>query len=283
IEAGSAEAKQALAHVLPRMFDAIAASDARVFKVNAEQLDLMLTWDQTGSFTVEELDAEEDDDWMSRLLQTEAFHRIPPANIQAIFTSLEDIHVKKGDVIIKQDDPGDYFYIIKTGRCRVFRKMPGQDKEIKLADLSMGDSFGEEALISDSTRNASIVMLTDGLLTRLSKQQFLELLNEPLLKKVDYTSASYKVKNGEAEWLDVRLPGEYTAAHIKGCSHIPLIFLRMKSGSLDKFKNYIVYCDTERRSSAAAYLLSERGFKTSVLINGIKDVPHDDLEGSNIE
>ncbi len=282
ISAGSADAKRALAHVFPRTIDAVARTDTTLFKIEADLLDLMLSWDQTGSFTVEELECDEDDDWMSRLLQTEAFRRIPPANIQAIFTSLEDVQVKKGDVIIKQDEPGDYFYIIKSGRCRVFRRMPGQDKDIKLADLSMGDSFGEEALISDTTRNASIVALGNGVIARLSKEQFLELLNEPMMKKTDYTNASYKVKNGEAEWLDVRLPGEYAAAHIKDCKNIPLIFLRMKANSLDKDKNYIIYCDTERRSSAASYLLGERGFKTTVLLNGIKDVPVDDMEGSSI-
>jgi len=106
----------------------------------------MLAWEQTGSFQVEELSAgDEDDDWMSRILQTEAFRRIPPANIQAIFSSLEDMNVNAGDSIIQQGEPGDYFYIIKSGRTMVTRKSPGSDKETKLADLSTGDMFGEEA------------------------------------------------------------------------------------------------------------------------------------------
>ncbi len=281
ISAGTADAKQAIAHVFPRKIDAIASTDVTLFKIDADLLDLMLTWNQTGSFTVEEL--EEDDDWMSRLLQTEVFRRIPPANIQAIFTSLEDIKVKRGDVVIKQGDPGDYFYIIKSGRCRVFRRMPGQDKDIRLADLSMGDSFGEEALISDTTRNASIVALGDGVITRLSKEHFLELLNEPMLDKIDYPAACKKIADGEAQWLDVRLPTEHAAAYIRGSANMPLIFLRMKAGSLDKNTHYILYCDTERRSSAASYLLNERGFHTSVLTNGLKDVPTADMEGSGTE
>ena len=92
IEAGTAAAKTAVAHIIPRNLSCIASSDAVIFKVDADLLDLMLAWDQTGSFQVEELSAgDDDDDWMSRILQTEAFRRIPPANIQAIFTSLEDI------------------------------------------------------------------------------------------------------------------------------------------------------------------------------------------------
>ena len=164
----------------------------------------------------------------------------------------------------------------------VTRKTPGSDKEIKLAELNSGSTFGEEALISDATRNASVVMLSNGTLSRLSKENFLKLLNEPMIDKVDYTSANLKVNNAEAEWLDVRLPAEFSSAHIKGATHLPLIFLRMKIKELDPVKNYILYCDTERRSSSASYILSEKGFNTSVLLNGIKEVPHEDLEGSNV-
>jgi len=282
IEAGTADAKSAIAHIIPRNFSCITSSDAVIFKVDADLLDLMLAWDQTGSFQVEELSGGDDDDWMTHILQTEAFRRIPPANIQAIFTNLEDIDVNIGDSIIKQGDAGDYFYIIKSGRCMVTRKNPGQEKDIKLADLSAGDTFGEEALISDASRNASIVMLTKGTLSRLSKDNFLELLNEPMIEKTDYTSANLKVNNGDAIWMDVRLPAEFESAHIKDAAHVPLIFLRMKIKELDPMVNYILYCDTERRSSSASFILSEKGFKTSVLLNGIKDVPTDNLEGKNV-
>lgn len=285
IESGTADARSAIAHIIPRNFSCFASSDAVIFKVDADLLDLMLAWDQTGSFQVEELsdgDSDNEGDWMTHLLQTESFRRIPPANIQAIFTSLEDITADVGDNIIKQGDPGDYFYIVKSGRCMVTRKNPGQDKEIKLADLGAGDTFGEEALISNAARNASIVMLSKGTLSRLSKKNFLELLNEPMIEKVDYTTANLKVNNGEAIWLDVRMPAEFESAHIKGATHMSLIFLRLKMKELDPMVNYILYCDTERRSSSASYILGEKGFKTSVLINGIKDIPTDALQGTNI-
>lgn len=284
LESGTESSKMALAHILPKSFSAIAKTNVTVFLINSDLLDMMLTWDQTGSFQVDELDAgdNETDDWMSRILNTESFRRIPPANIQSIFTSLEDIAVKPGDTVIKQGDPGDYFYIVKTGRCMVSRRMPGQNKDIKLAELDAGASFGEEALISDAERNASIVMLTKGVLSRLSKEDFLTLLNEPMLNELDFSSAKAKVESGEAEWLDVRLPNEYKSAHIKGATHLPLIFLRMKVDTLDKNKNYILYCDTGRRSSSASYILNERGLNTSVLRNGLKDIDLQELEGFDI-
>ena len=78
----------------------------------------------------------------------------------------------------------------------------------------------------------------------------------------------------------MRLPAEHEPAHIRGDLNIPLIFLRMKAATLNHGKHYVVYCDTERRSSSASYLLNQRGFNTSVLINGMKDIPKEDMEGS---
>ena len=59
-------------------------------------LDMMLTWDQTGSYEVTELrgvneEGPSSDDWMTTLLQTKAFHKIPPANIQAIFMRMQRV------------------------------------------------------------------------------------------------------------------------------------------------------------------------------------------------
>ena len=51
--------------------------------------------------------------------------------------------------------------------------------------------------------------------------------------------------------------------------NIPLYFIRLKLNALDKDTPYVVCCDTGRRSSAAAYILSERGFEAYVLKGGL--------------
>jgi hypothetical protein len=98
------ESKHPLAHSFPRTVHARAVTDVDIIRVNSDMLDIMLTWDQTGSYSVEQLDGslEEDDedstDWMTRILQTRAFHRIPPANIQAMFMRMEQVGFKPGDI-----------------------------------------------------------------------------------------------------------------------------------------------------------------------------------------
>ncbi len=275
IRGGTPEARNPLAHVIPRPYSAVAMSNRiEYLQIDSEFLDVVVTWDQTGSYEVSELrDGQEEeevnaDDWMTTLLQTKAFHKVPPANIQAIFMRLQRMDYRAGEVVIKQGDQGDFFYIIVKGTCVVTRETPLNKEGIKLAELKMADTFGEEALISDAKRNASVTMLTDGTLMRLGKDDFRKLLNEPFLEWVDYAQAKQIVARG-GQWLDVRLPSEFENYHAKGSINIPLYFIRLKMKSLDKNAHYIVCCDTGRRSSAGAYILSERGFRASVLKGGL--------------
>jgi CRP-like cAMP-binding protein/rhodanese-related sulfurtransferase len=271
IRSGSPEARAALAPGLPRKFTARASDDIEYIMLDSDLLDVLLTWDQTGQYEVSELQSDGIDvtgDWMTTLLQTKAFHRIPPANIQAIFMRMQRINYKERDVVIKQGTEGDYFYVVVSGKCVVTRETPLNKEGIKLAELGTGDSFGEEALIAEAKRNATVTMSTDGTLMRLGKADFQTLLNEPLLQWVDYDKAKEIVANG-GKWLDVRLPSEFQNFRIDGAVNIPLYFIRLKLNALDKNIQYVVCCDTGRRSSAAAYILSERGFEAYVLKGGL--------------
>ena len=113
-------------------------------------------------------------------------------------------------------------------------------------------------------------MLTDGILMYLDGDDFLELLEEPMVSKVNYLNAEQQVKNNEAHWLDVRLSSEYKDFHLPGSINIPLVNLRASLEHLSKDKTYIIYCDTERRSSVASYLLNARDYDTYILSKGLK-------------
>jgi rhodanese-related sulfurtransferase len=111
-------------------------------------------------------------------------------------------------------------------------------------------------------------MLTDGVLMRLSKQDFRELMNDPLQQWVDLEKAEAIIARG-GRWLDVRLPSEHQNLAIDRSVNIPLYFIRLKLSTLDRKVPYVVYCDTGRRSSAAAFILLERGYDAFVLKGGI--------------
>jgi CRP-like cAMP-binding protein/rhodanese-related sulfurtransferase len=271
IDGSKDAARNPVSPFFPRRVSARARDRVQYISIDSDLLDVMLTWDQTGSYEVSELKGEENgggDDWMTMLLQAKAFHKIPPANIQAIFMRMQQINYKTGDVVVKQGSEGDYFYVLTRGSCLVTRETPLNKEGIKLAELSVGDTFGEEALISDAKRNATVTMTSDGSVMRLGKDDFKKLLNEPMLDWVDQAGAAEIIKNG-GQWLDVRLPSEFENQHKDGAVNMPLYFIRLKINTLDKDTKYIVCCDTGRRSSAGAYILSERGYHAYVLQDGI--------------
>src|ERR1700681_4653493 len=278
VRAATPEARAALAPGLPRKFTARAAVDLEYIMIDSDLLDVLLTWDQTGQYEVAELRGDGLDvtgDWMTTLLQTKAFHRIPPANIQAIFMRMQRINYRAGDIVIKQGTEGDYFYVVVAGKCLVTRETPLNKEGIKLAELGVGDSFGEEALIAEAKRNATVTMTTDGVLMRLNKQDFRELMNAPLLQWVAPEEARAIIARG-GRWLDVRLPSEHQTLTIEGALNVPLYLIRLKLATLDRNTPYVVYCDTGRRSSAAAYILVERGFDAYVLTGGLSS--NDELQ-----
>jgi rhodanese-related sulfurtransferase len=259
-----------------------AVTDVVMVKVDPNALDIMLTWDQSGGYEVQELnegeaDGNSDGDWMAKLLQAKVFHRIPPANIQSVFMRMETHHFKAGEAVIRQGEEGDHFFIIREGTCQVSRKTRKNPEGIVLATLKAGDNFGEEALISGGKRNATITMETDGVLMSLSKTDFLELLNDPLLKWISYAEGRDLAANGGI-WIDVRLPAEYQARHIKNCINIPLPLLRSRLQKLDPGRRYLIYCDSGRRSSIATYLLSQQGIDAYVLQDSLEHVPPSEME-----
>jgi CRP-like cAMP-binding protein len=180
IEGETDPARNPVAPVFPRRVSARARDRVKFISIDSDLLDVMLTWDQTGSYEVSELQGRSDDggeDWMTMLLQTKAFHKIPPANIQAIFMRMQQINYKSGDVILKQGAEGDYFYVLTGGSAVVTRETPLSKEGIKLAELMVGDTFGEEALISDAKRNATVTMSSDGSVMRLGKDQYTAVLH----------------------------------------------------------------------------------------------------------
>ncbi|MEL7185684.1 MAG: cyclic nucleotide-binding domain-containing protein [Pseudomonadota bacterium] len=181
---------------------------------------------------------------------------------------LKRVDYQAGHVVVRQGEKGDHFYLIRKGRCMVTRETPAGKENIDLADLGVGASFGEEALISDEARNATVTMLTDGILMQLNRDDFQSLLNEPLITALTSEEADEAVRHG-GKWLDVRVPSEMKAGSKENATNLPLYMLRHKLDVLDRRTPYVVYCDTGRRSAAAAFILSQRGFETAVLKGGL--------------
>jgi rhodanese-related sulfurtransferase len=253
-----------------------AITDVELLRFDEDLVDIILTWEQIATPGQESTAQGGPDatDWrvMSGMFTVQSltqgvFSSMPPANIEQLLGRFKRTKVKRGEVIIRQGDPGDYYYFIERGRCLVTREVGGA--QVELAELHEGDAFGEEALVSDTLRNATVAMKTDGILLRLDKVDFKELLSAPLLQGYTPQVAQQKVATG-AQWLDVRFPAEYRCDGLPGAINIPVNEIRHAASGLDPNKEYVVYCQTGRRSSAAAFLLSQRGLHAHLLEGGLK-------------
>ncbi|MBU1190811.1 MAG: cyclic nucleotide-binding domain-containing protein [Gammaproteobacteria bacterium] len=275
LQGGMSAAQHPIAPQQPRQWQAVARTDISFVRIDTTLLDILLTWDQSAGYVVADLESEapaEDADWMTRMLGSKVFYQVPPANIQEIFKRMEAVSMSAGEVVIRQGEVGDYYYVLRQGRAEVLRTAPN-GATVRLAQLQQGACFGEEALMADCERNATVTMTSDGVLMRLSKADFDALLKAPLLHEVEYHAAESLVEQG-ACWLDVRLESEHYNGAILHSLNIPLYLLRLRLRELDPETTYILYCDTGRRSAAAAFLLSEAGFDVRVLSGGyLRAVP----------
>lgn len=281
-------------NVNPHIKDSLALTDIEILRIDIDLLDIMMTWDQLsvtdGSMQhiasksgMQSTDIKSPlkpirstGDWMNDTevfsafnLQQGVFSRLPSANIEEMFKRMTRVSVTAGQVIIQQGSEGDYYYLIDKGSVTVSRVIDTSRPAAVVAELHAGSAFGEEALVSDNKRNATVTMLTDGELLRLNKKDFVELLKAPLITQVSMAEAKEKVLAG-AIWADVRLPSEYQYDHITGAINLPLNEIRNLAAKLDTSKEYVVYCQTGRRSSAAAFIMAQYGLRALVLDGGTR-------------
>ncbi len=274
IRAKSREATAPLAEELPRRCTCRTKTDATLLVIDSDLLEILLDENPSGIYEVDELGNNDSSYWMMRFLQSRAFLNLPTENIQALLMALEEMPAEKDQVIIRQGERDHYYYIVQKGKCSVSRRPAPSAHEMQLAILSEGDGFGEEALITNGKRNATITMLKDGILMRLKKNDFLKYLAEPLIEYTDEKDVLLEISKGSL-LIDVRNHGEYQAARVEGSVNIPLSMLRLKLEGMNNTRNYILCCSDGTRSAAAAFLLTQHGLTCHVLRGG--------LDGANIK
>lgn len=274
ITAGSKEAYSPMGRHLPGQVSAQAIEESVLISFDADMLDLFLNWTNPNAYVVNEMETSKDHEWMNRLLQSRGLLRFSEAQINTLLDRMNEVHFKAGDTVVAQDGDDDFYYVIKQGAAAVYRQPDVDAKPIKLAELRAGDAFGEESLLTSANRGATVQMQEDGALMRLSKQDFSELLAQPLLSTINWEEAQAMAATGGL-FIDIRLQEEHRAMSIPGSVNIPLPVLRLKLKNLKQNRKYIIYCDDGSRSSVAAFLLNRHGFDAFILDGGLTSaLPH---------
>jgi len=272
LDAESDQAKHPIANLKPRRFSAKVYSDnAAVAKIPVHIFDQIMSSHKDTQISLTQ--AEDlnntatvlDSDWMMAMVKTPLFRKLPPRHLEKLFESMEEISYKAGDTVVTQGEVGDYFYLIKKGECLVSRH--NGTKEITLAQMEMTDTFGEEALLTKSRRNATVRMLTDGQLMRLSKDVFQRLMQTPIVHWIDNNEASMILKQGAVK-IDIS-NNQSNNSQLEDAVKMPLFLLRNQMKKLSRKRTYLLFCDDGEQGAVASYLFSLRGLNTYVLRGGV--------------
>ncbi len=265
-----------LQHKYQRNDTARAQTDCSLLEVHREALDKLLCWTHVSSYIETDIACQRNLDteagWMATILHSNLFQKVPPLNFERLYDRLVEMPVTAGQVILQQGDVGDCCYFIKEGVADVTRRESADSEEVFLAEIGYGRCFGEDALVHETVRNATVAMTSDGLLMKMDKRDFVQLLKEPTVDSLMSSDLDMALQTG-SRLLDVRSQGEYEYSHLRGSLHAPLNLLRIKSRLLDRNTDYVVYCDTGRRARAAVWLLEQKGFRARALTGGLATLP----------
>ena len=254
-----------IAHEFPRKVSVIAETDCSILKVDSDFLEKLLCWGQVSRCLLAEIALDDayaaDYFWIKKLLESKLFYKVPPTNIRSILHKFRELPVRADDAVILEGEEGSCCYLIKSGVAEVFINAHGEEP---VASLSAGAVFGEDALVTQNPRNASVIMHSDGVLLKLEKKDFYELLRQPEVSIVTAGNVPAFLQSG-AVLLDVRSQKEFELAHHPKALNFPLHLAYLKSALLDKNSQYITCANASERARAAAVLLTEQGFNAHAL------------------
>ncbi|MFP4345129.1 MAG: cyclic nucleotide-binding domain-containing protein [Anaerolineales bacterium] len=124
------------------------------------------------------------------------FRDLNEIHLELILMICEEIAYDAGDVIFRQDEPGDALYIVGRGEVEVFLETEGE--ELELALLGEKETFGESILVEEGGRSAGIRCRTPVQLLRLPRRQIVRLM-------ANYPEIGYRILHRMAADLMLKL------------------------------------------------------------------------------
>jgi len=272
LAAGEGEALQPLELLLPADGGQVVALDAcQTVQLSRDRIDRALAAHSSSDFSVAMLsdsdlteeflvsDGAVEVDWMSRFLQSPLANHLPAQVIQQLLACLQSRDVVRGEVIVRRGEPGDSLYLLTRGVALVHTDPEGA---FDGRDFSLipGDYFGEESLVAETVRNATVVMEADGAIACLDRSAFDELIRPHLIPLLAESAVT-----GKEQLLDVRFPVEFRRKAREGSRNVPISMLRASLQTLPSDKRLLVTAEGGRRSELAVFLLRQAGFDAWLL------------------
>lgn len=116
------------------------------------------------------------DDDRRRLADVPLFAGLQPGALETAMRATAVVPMSAGQVVIRQGDPADRFYVLLSGQVEVTQVPEGSGQPSVLRQMGPPEFFGEIGLLSNVPRTATVTALTDGRLLALDAAPFLQLV-----------------------------------------------------------------------------------------------------------
>jgi len=213
---------------------------------------------------------------------SEVFRRIPVELAEQAFRSMLLVQAGAGDEVLTIDKPGDAFYVFVSGRAELWRKHEETGLPELVGELTEGDKFGEDSLLTDVESLTGVRILEESTLLKLEKEAFQKLVAKPLVAEVEAAVAKAMHESGYG-FIDVRFDVEYEMEHVPGARLMSYYEVRRRAQELEKDKKYVVYCGHGRLGAAATFILSQMGYDVTNLSGGLGAWVYQKAEGMESE
>jgi rhodanese-related sulfurtransferase len=216
---------------------------------------------------VVELGLDESGDGLELALSTGVLSRLPTHDIQRLLQRVEEVPVRANEIILDQGQTADCCFIVKSGVAEVDIDRYG-GTQFRIALKGPGDFFGEEALLMRGPRRATVRMRDDGVLLRITVEDFHRLIAPSYICSVTREAADRMVAEG-AVWLDMREPAEFQHGSLPGAVNLPEAILRLRCTSLDPRQRYVVCSSHPEQSALGNFMLTTAGLEAWFLDEAI--------------
>jgi len=177
--------------------------------------------------------------WLERFLSSQMMQRVRPDHWQQMVQSFRPRCYRAGEVVVEKGANGDVCFVIQQGHVVV------HDGGRTLCHLGPGDFFGEDALVTGGSRNASVTALQPAVVQCIEKRVFSRLLLEQVIEFV--------AEQDDGQRLNLSDGCESSGS-------VALVDLRDHIQRLDGRQKYYVGGGTRPQRALAALLLIQQGF-----------------------
>jgi CRP-like cAMP-binding protein len=249
----------------PRAASVTARTDVTVFRLPKNDFERVVLMDSCATRMMER--REQGYEEFDKVKMQEPFAGLDPGQMSVLLHRLRERTYGPEEEIVTQGQKGEEYFIIKSGSVAVLKTTLSDKPEIA-AVLGQDEAFGEESLLTDSVRSATIRTLEETVVFTLSRSDFDSILKSSYLEETDAEEVELEGKENST-LLDVRTKWEFQEEYIPGAVSFPLDELRARYDELDPDREYYTYCLVGARSAVASFLLGMHGIRSRSIRGGI--------------